>query len=446
MGLSTDPTTPPFESTSSLQTTIASQNQPLLNPLSRGLNLSPTFKDASPLLAAIHSKDQEMTWMVYSALKNAGQLGLLLPLHHSLLLRSIRILDKDRFTQVEAQTLTERFEHVWDGMREYHVQPDMNDYTARLEFYVNTRQYLKVDQTWKEIRQAAEASTGVSRSGGAWIQPTLYTYNLVIASCVPRKQISLALDTINRMRRAGIKPDNMSWDYILKIHCAMNNWSAVESTFRLAFDTTALALSTTHPSPDTETSPLKTTEAKAMTIPLGQKARSLHGGRAHGATNPLTKGDDKLTPSLENIHTLFSYYACTQDLDHLRSMFDSHVRLFGLVPTTKTYNEMIKFAFMARRSDDALELFWELESYGLEPSDTMFRRTLASMKRCWGDEEKVKALTENWDQVRARRVGMSSSSSPSLSSLPPGLRSESGRPEGKQGAVEEHGRMAEQAL
>ncbi|KAG0289518.1 hypothetical protein BGZ96_006948 [Linnemannia gamsii] len=447
------------------------------------LKTSPSYANAAPLLAAIQNKDQDTAWMVYSVLSRAGQLSSLLPIHHTLLLQSIRPRNPIRFTRREAATLAERFQQVWAGMLQCHIQPNMNDYTARLELFVGTRQYHLVDSTWTEMREKAVhatdavAAAGSNSGNGPLIQPTRHTYNLILQSCVPRKNIGLAMETINGMRRAGVKPDTMSWDFILQIHTAMKNWQAVEATFRTNFITTSMG------STASQHSQINFSE-ESMVIPLGQRARSLHGGALTPKSNKSTKvgHKEKLVPSLQNIHTLFSYYAYTQDLEDLRAMFDSHVRLFGIVPTTRTYNEMIKFAFLARRDGDAMDLFRELvqigqnlervksinngqlqenvessaesaqtatptaegqvcgpdfdtfkilinnefiasrnrwgraakwikimqEGYNLEPSDPMFRRTLAAMKRRRGVEAEIQALQENWDLVCARRSGLAS--------------------------------------
>ncbi|KAF9170281.1 hypothetical protein BGX21_005023 [Mortierella sp. AD011] len=365
----------------------------------------------------------------------------------------------------------------------------MNDYTARLELFVTTRQHQLVDSTWTEMREKAASSQG--DGAGPLIQPTLYTYNLILQSCVPRKNIGLAMETITLMRRAGIKPDNMSWDYVLQIHTALKNWKAVESTFQSVFQTASVGTPGNQQLQLSQSSPVSMT----MAVPLGQRVRTLHGGAIlpnNNNGNSSANNKEKLTPTLQNIHTLFCYYAYTQDLEELRNMFDSHVRLFGLVPTTRTYNEMIKFAFLARQDAEALDLFRELvrigrnlenlqaqqnkgdsnmdqgssdsspaldtqteshqdsetsqnlakmqvcgpdfntfqvlvnnefiasrnrwgrawkwikimqQEFGLEPSDGMFRRTLASMTRRGGSESEIQELTNNWDQVRARRDG-----------------------------------------
>ncbi|KAF8936086.1 hypothetical protein BGZ47_009657 [Haplosporangium gracile] len=330
------------------------------------LKTSSSYANAAPLLAAIQSKDQDTAWMVYSVLSRAGQLTCLLPIHHTLLLQSIRPENPIRYTRREAATLAERFEQVWAGMLQCHIQPNMNDYTARLELFVGTRQYHLVDSTWTEMREKAVygtdavAAAGSSSGNGPLIQPTLHTYNLILQSCVPRKNIGLAMETINGMRRAGVKPDTMSWDFVLQIHTAMKNWQAVETTFRTNFITTSMGATGSQHNQSSSFS------EESMVIPLGQRARSLHGGALTSKSNKSTKvgHKEKLIPSLQNIHTLFSYYAYTQDLEDLRAMFDSHVRLFGLVPTTRTYNEMIKFAFLARRDGDAMDLFRELVQIG----------------------------------------------------------------------------------
>ncbi|KAF9949480.1 hypothetical protein BGZ72_008761 [Mortierella alpina] len=327
------------------------------------LKISPAFANAAPLLAAIQSKDQDTAWMVYSVLSRAGQLSSLLPIHHSLLLRSIRPESLRRFTKVEVATLTERIEQVWAGMFQCQIQPDINDYSARLEFFVHTRQYPMVDMTWTQIRERATAATDAASvtATGPPIQPTLHMYKLVLQSCVPRKNIGLAMETITLMRRAGIKPDSKCWDYVLQIHTAMKNWAAVENTFRSAFITTAVSGS----AHSTQSSHGSNGSLKSsMIIPLGQRPTSLHGGPLTSSNTVRVGSKDKLVPTLENIHTLFSFYAYTQDLEDLRSMFDSHVRLFGLVPTTRTYNEMIKFAFLAQKDSDGMDLFRELVQIG----------------------------------------------------------------------------------
>ncbi|KAG0210492.1 hypothetical protein B0O80DRAFT_444945 [Mortierella sp. GBAus27b] len=458
------------------------------------LRTTPSFAHTAPLLSAIRNKDQEAMWTIYSSLSRSGQLSSLLPLHHSLILKSIRPEKLYRFLPVEIVRLTERFEQVWSGMSQCQIQPDMNDYTARLEFYNVTRQYQMVNLTWAEIRDKAATSAsnrGNKGTQGPLIQPTLYTYNLVLSSCVPRKDIALAMETIGLMRRAGIKPDAMSWDYVLQIHTANKDWRAVESTYRSTFVTTPFPSTT---GTGANTYPQKSGNSEWMTIPLGQRAKSLHGGaytpNHHQTNNRSSNNKEKLVPTLQNIHTLFSYYAYTRDLEDLRQMFDSHVRLFGLVPTTRSYNEMIKFAFLARRDGDALELFKELaligqnldmyqqqrtttdeqnqgvvgegsessgqssetaesqpslkqvcgpdfytfrtlinndlilsrnrwgrawkwlqimqDDYGLEPSDRLFSRTLAAMRRRNPDEASINALIENWDRVRAKRDGTGS--------------------------------------
>ncbi|KAF9352805.1 hypothetical protein BGX26_009434 [Mortierella sp. AD094] len=383
----------------------------------------------------------------------------------------------------------------------------MNDYTARLELFVATRQHQLVDLTWTEMREKAASSLadGVSTRAGPLIQPTLYTYNLILQSCVPRKNIGLAMETITLMRRVGIKPDNMSWDYVLQIHTALKNWKAVESTFQSVFHTASVSASGNQQLQHSQSSSASMT----MTVPLGQRVRTLHGGAIppnNNGGNISANNKEKLIPTLQNTHTLFSYYAYTQDLEDLRNMFDAHVRLFGLVPTTRTYNEMIKFAFLARQDAEGLDLFRELiqigqnldkvqaqqhkgdsnadqgsmdsspafdtqtelhqhsetsqalpkmqvcgpdfdtfkilinnefiasrnrwgrawkwitimqQEFGLEPSDGMFRRTLASMTRRGGSESDIQALKSNWDQVRARRDGRRvASHSPTLTPSP----------------------------
>ncbi|KAF9920477.1 hypothetical protein FBU30_009691 [Linnemannia zychae] len=415
------------------------------------LKTSSSYASAAPLLTAIQNKDRDTAFMVYSVLSRAGQLSSLLHSHHTLLLQSIRPKNPLRFTADEVNILKDRLEQVWNGMLQCNIQPDMNDYMARLEFFVATKQFHLVDSTWLEMRQK---SAGSNSSNGPLIQPTVHTYNLILKSCVPRKDIGLAISTINRMRKAGIKPDTMSWDYILQIHTAMKNWEAVESTFRANFVTASIGATGSQHSP----------------------GNFLNGGVSITKPHKTAKSNDKdkLIPSLQNIHTLFSYYAYTQDLDNLRAMFDTHVRLFGLVPTTKSYNEMIKFAFLTRRDSDAMDLFRELvqvgqnleriknsnnnqeqegiipstetfksspglygpdfhsfkalinneliasrnrwgrarkwiqvmqELYNIEPSDAMFRRTLLSMRRKHADTATIQALQENWDLVRARREG-----------------------------------------
>ncbi|KAF9420374.1 hypothetical protein BGZ94_009152 [Podila epigama] len=338
------------------------------------LKISPSYSNAAPLLAAIQNKDQDTAWMVYSALGRAGLLNTLLPLHHSILLKSIRPLMSHRYTRAESRVLVERFEQVWDGMLQCHIQPDITDHTARLELFSATRHYNKFDQAWAELLERANQS-GSNRVGGAplqfsvtGLQPTLYTYNLVLASCVPRKNIALAMETMTLMRRAGIKPDNMSWDYVLQIHTAMRNWPAVESTFQSAFVTL----------PIESNGPRKQNHA-TLSVPLGQRARTLHGGSLvnnnnsssnssnnnnNSSSNSQLADQQKLVPSVQNIQSLFSYIAYTQDMEELRTLFKSHMRLFGVMPSTRAYNEMIKTAFLARRDDEAHDLFRELVQIG----------------------------------------------------------------------------------
>ncbi|KAG9325791.1 hypothetical protein KVV02_005715 [Mortierella alpina] len=344
---------------------IASASATASHP--NALKISPAFANAAPLLAAIQNKDQDTAWMVYSVLSRAGQLPSLLPIHHSLLLRSIRPETLRRFTKVEVATLTERIEQVWAGMFQCQIQPDINDYSARLEFFVHTRQYQMVDVTWTQIRERATAAADIASvatagsTGQPPLQPTLHIYKLVLQSCVPRKNIGLAMETITLMRRSGIKPDSKCWDYVLQIHTAMKNWAAVEHTFRSAFITTAVSGSAhSHQPSNGSNGSLKS----SMIIPLGQRPTSLHGGSLPSNSTNRVGNKDKLVPTLENIHTLFSFYAYTQDLEDLRSMFDSHVRLFGLVPTTRTYNEMIKFAFLAQKDSEGMDLFRELVQIG----------------------------------------------------------------------------------
>ncbi|KAF9309446.1 hypothetical protein BG003_009763 [Podila horticola] len=510
---SSQPSSPPPQPSAPINTSPS-----LLESSSpHALRISSTYSNAAPLLAALQNKDQDTAWMVYSVLARAGLLHTLLPLHHSMLLKSIRPEKSYRFTRTQTATLTERFEQVWANMRQTHIQPDMNDHTARLEFFAATRQHHKFDQAWTELKEVANMSqagsgsnihgapslSSVSSSSSSLIlQPTIYTYNLVLSSCVPRENIGLAMETMTLMRRAGIKPDNMSWDYVLQIHTCMKNWPAVESTFRSAFVMSPQGSNGLMGNSGGN----NITHSSHLAIPLGQRARTLHGGASnlHSASRSSSAGhqgseQQKLIPSLQNIHTLFSYFAYTQDLEELRTMFDGHIRLFGLVPTTRTYNEMIKFAFLARRDGDALELFKELvqigqnlekvqnaagsavseepqmtggtseslsstsvsssatgsepspwktssqpqqvggpdfdtfkiminneliasrnrwgrawkwiqimqESYGLEPSDSMFRRTLNSMRRRRGDEATMHALQQNWERVRQQRDGNS---------------------------------------
>ncbi|KAF9183765.1 hypothetical protein BGZ51_003757, partial [Haplosporangium sp. Z 767] len=377
------------------------------------LKTSPSFANAAPLLAAIQNKDQDTAWMVYSVLSRADQLTSLLPMHHSLLLRSIRPVNPGRFTSIEVAKLTERFEQVWAGMLQCQIQPDMNDFTTRLEFFVATWQHKLVDKTWTQMREmsgsaAKNAPRTSSTPGNApLIQPTLYTYNLVLQSCVRGKDINLAMETMTLMRRAGIKPDNMSWDYILQIHTAMKNWAAVESTFRSAFITTGVTESA---HPQAPQSGQHGALRRSIVIPLGQRARSLHGG-ALAPHNRHGNNQDKLVPSIQNIHTLFSYYAYTQDLEEMRSMFDSHVRLFGLVPTTRTYNEMMKFAFLAGRDRDGLNLFKELVQIG---------QNVAKMQQSQGHGDRIvprddaNAGSGSDIQQQADLAGQASSSSPPI--------------------------------
>ncbi|KAG0049747.1 hypothetical protein BGZ83_005430 [Gryganskiella cystojenkinii] len=355
---------PPSSSSEQLDDSKARKRSHPSHSNNSSLRTSPSYDQAAPLLSAIQNKDQDTAWMIYSVQSRAGQLSSLLPIHHSLLLKSIRPTDPHRFTTQEIQKLTERFEQVWAGMLSCQIQPDMNNYTTRLEFFVATRQYTIVDQTWREI--SAEM-TGSRASSGAPLLPTLFTYNLILKSCVPRKNIDLAMATIHAMKRAGIHPDTSSWDYVLQVHTAMKNWSAVESTFRSAF----ITAQDTEASGSTNTLNLQRlyrqqgSTSELMAIPLGQKPRTLHGG-ALNSGNYVKDGSsgNKLYPSIQNIHTLFAYYAYTQDIDTLRSMFESHVRLLGVVPTTRTYNEMIKFAFLSRRDGDAVDLFKELVQIG----------------------------------------------------------------------------------
>jgi len=307
--------------------------------------------------------------MIYSVLSRAGQLSSLLPIHHSLLLKSIRPVDPKRFTTLEVQKLAKRFEQVWAGMLSCNIQPDMNNYTTRLEFFVATRQYAVVDQTWREM--SAELAGGRT-SGGPPLLPTLFTYNLILKSCVPRKNIDLASDVIQSMKRAGVQPDTTSWDYVLQVHTAMKNWPAIEAAFRSAFITTQDSDSGGQPGTLGLQKAYRQqgSTSELMAIPLGQKPRTLHGGTLNTspANSPRSSGTQnsgkKLYPSIQNIHTLFGYYAYTQDIDALRAMFESHVRLFGILPTTRTYNEMIKFAFLSRRDGDAIDLFKELVQIG----------------------------------------------------------------------------------
>ncbi|KAG0028875.1 hypothetical protein BGZ82_008215, partial [Podila clonocystis] len=316
-----------------------------------------------------------------------------------MLLKSIRPEKSYRFTRTQTATLTERLEQVWANMRQAHIQPDMNDHTARFEFFAATRQHHKFDQAWTELKEVANMgqagsgssihgalslSSASSSSSSLSLQPTIYTYNLVLSSCVPRENIGLAMETMTLMRRAGIKPDNMSWDYVLQIHTAMKNWPAVESTFRSAFITSPLG-----PTGQMGNNGGNSiTHTSHLAIPLGQRARTLHGGSSNlhiaprsSSAGPQGSEQQKLVPSLQNIHTLFSYFAYTQDLEELRTMFDGHMRLFGLVPTTRTYNEMIKFAFLARRDGDALELFKELVQIGQNLERRQYRVCAAAEDR-----------------------------------------------------------------
>ncbi|KAG0224370.1 hypothetical protein BGW42_005114 [Actinomortierella wolfii] len=314
----------------------------------RELLMAPSYKDVAELLNALKAKDQETAWMIYTVLDRAHLLHTLLPVHFSALLKAIRPANPKRFTKDDIAVLTQRFEKVWgdlcslaDGHR---TGPDMIDYTTRLEFFVKTRQYPQVDKTWQEIREIA-ARAGDPRH----FQPTLFTYNLVLQSCVPRRDLNLAMETMGQMRRSGIQPDSRSWDYILKIQTALSQWDGVEASYRTAFFTK---------------NNINTPQTQRMAISLGYRAASLHGGSFQD--QPLEKDAQPpaLSPTLENVHTLFSYYAHTQDLDQLQAMFDVHVRLFGMVPTTKTYNELIKNALIAGREDYSIELFRELVKVG----------------------------------------------------------------------------------
>ncbi|GJJ78495.1 hypothetical protein EMPS_10854 [Entomortierella parvispora] len=398
---------------------LHSQTRPIpINP--KAMRTSPSYDQAAPLLSAIQSKDQDTAWMIYSVLSRAGQLSSLLPIHHSLLLKSIRPADPKRFTTLEVQKLTKRFEQVWAGMLSCNIQPDMNNYTTRLEFFVATRQYATVDQTWREM--SAEMAGGRA-SGGPPLLPTLFTYNLILKSCVPRKNIDLASDVIQSMKRAGVQPDTTSWDYVLQVHTAMKNWSAIEAAFRSAFVTTQDSDTTGQPSALSLQKAYRQqgSTSELMAIPLGQKPRTLHGGTlntnpANSSRNKSTqKSVTKLYPSIQNIHTLFGYYAYTQDIDALRAMFESHVRLFGVVPTTRTYNEMIKFAFLSRRDGDAIDLFKELVQIGQnldkiqEISDTSSSssmtnpvKTLGSKAPCFGPDFNTFQIMVNSELMGAR--------------------------------------------
>ncbi|KAF9165396.1 hypothetical protein DFQ26_000202 [Actinomortierella ambigua] len=321
---------------------------PHLRPPSRELLTVPSYNDVAELLNAIKAKDQETAWMIYSVLDRAQLLHSLQPIHFSALLKTIRPANPKRFTQDDIAVLTQRFEKVWDDLRsraEGHSSgPDMLDYTARLEFFVKTRQYPQVDKTWQEIREIA------SRPGDLrHFHPTLFTYNLILQSCGPRRDLNLAMETMAQMRRAGIHPDNRSWNFLLKVQSAVSHWEGVEASYRTAFFTKGtINPPTTH----------------RMAISLGYRAESLHGGSFQD--QPLAKDAQPpaLSPTLENVHTLFSYYAYTQDLDQLQAMVDVHVRLFGFVPTTRTYNELIKNALVAGRDDYSIELFRELVKVG----------------------------------------------------------------------------------
>ncbi|KAG0347516.1 hypothetical protein BG004_007593 [Podila humilis] len=552
-----------------------STSDSLSSPLHpNALKISPTYANAAPLLQAIENKDPDTVWMVYSVLVRANLLHTLLPLHHSMLLKSFRPQNRHRFTMAESRVLVDRFDQVWDNMiHQAHIQPDINDHTARFELLAATRQYAKFDQAWLEFKEAAGLNStivdgGRSRNGihndpvasssssssllmaSSVLQPTVYTFNLVLSSCVRRRNIVMAMETIRLMRKVGIKPDNMSWDYVLQIHTRCKNWPAVEALFRKVFvtDMTNIRLRNNNNSNTANNNSMNQSNDKhhlVLTVPLGQKAQSLHGGifqestttttasaTATASTGSITKDkQQKLVPSLQNIHTLFSYFAYTQDLEELRRMFDRYIHLFQLLPTTRSYNEMMKFAFLARRDDDALELFKELvqigqnlkivqeqklqqeqeqqqqqqqqeqeheimvgsstsslsssessmssssapagsgattttsssssssssspsrtkeqeeqqqshyqvvgggpdfntfqilinnelidsrnrwgrawkwmqlmqDGYGLEPSDTMFRRTLSSMKRRGPNQEKIQALERNWEEIKQRR-------------------------------------------
>ncbi|KAF9977135.1 hypothetical protein BGZ73_006902 [Actinomortierella ambigua] len=315
---------------------------------SRDLLTVPSYKDIAELLNAIKTKDQETAWMIYTVLDRARLLHSLQPVHFSALLKTIRPANPKRFTTDDIAVLTQRFEKVWGDLRSlaegHRTGPDMIDYTTRLEFYVKTRQYPQVDKTWQEIREIA------SRPGDPRLfQPTLFTYNLILQSCVPRRDLNLAMETMAQMRRAGVHPDNRSWNFFLKVQSALSHWDGVEASYRTAFFTK-----------DNMNPPV----TQRMAITLGYRAASLHGGSFQ--EQPLDKDAQPpmLSPTLENVHTLFSYYAYTQDLDQLQAMFDVHVRLFGLVPTTKTYNELIKNALVANREDYSIELFRELIKVG----------------------------------------------------------------------------------
>ncbi|KAI1314870.1 hypothetical protein EDD11_001592 [Mortierella claussenii] len=379
-------TTTPKSSPTDTRKVVKELDSRFLPSHNNALKTSSSYATAAPLLIALQNKDQDLAWLAYTNLRRTGQLSKLLPIHHTLLLRSIRPENAVRFTEDEIVMLIERFDQIWTGMLQCRIHPDLNDYTARLELSVATRRFQMVDLTWAEIKEKAgltDGGVGRSRAIGTGIngragsrvptiQPHVYTYNLILHSCVPRKDIGLALETITLMRRAGVKPDNMSWDYVLQVQTALKDWQAVENLYRSVF--------LTAPEGGLEGNELLLQQLQQqiqrklqkhsvlMTLPLGQRARTLHGGDRSLSISSSRTGSrmdrDKLIPSIENVHTLFSYYAHTRDLDDLRNMFDSHVRLFGLVPTTRTYNEMMKFAFLTDQEEDGWELFKELVQIG----------------------------------------------------------------------------------
>ncbi|CAG8517425.1 8591_t:CDS:1 [Paraglomus occultum] len=314
-------------------------------------------KRVLPLLQAILNEDIEAVWYLYKRLDGEDKLKLLLPEHHSLVLRSINV--KNRLIDEELKTkYTKRLIYVVGRMKAYGYNPDVRDYTHLLYVFGSIKKYRECDKIWNRMRESG-------------IKPGIYAYNCYLYSCLGRNTgcLELASDIWRNLQKDGINPNAVTYAVMIRIYGYLKLPDGARQIFDSTFD-----ISEEH-------------KNASKFTPTAYSFNSLL--YAYGQSGELDKMKNtyelmvkvKVMPDFNTFDELIRWSCEFKDLEGAKEYNVIMQEQYGFQPNITIFNYFIKLAINTGRTTFAIELFKEMkEKYNLFPIAKMVQKLHAKMR------------------------------------------------------------------
>ncbi|CAG8567393.1 8547_t:CDS:1 [Paraglomus brasilianum] len=314
-------------------------------------------KRVLPLLQAILNEDIEAVWYLYNQLDGEDKLKLLLPEHHSLVLRSINV--KNQLIDEELKTkYTKRLIYVIGRMKAYGYNPDVRDYTHLLHVFGSIKKYRECDKIWARMWESG-------------LKPGIYAYNCYLYSCLGRHRgcLALASDIWRNLQNDGLNPNAVTYAVMIRIYGDLKMPDGARQIFDSAFD-----ISEEHK----DASKFTPTEYSFNSL-LYAYGRSGELDRMKSAYELMVKVG--VMPDFNTFGELIRWSCEFKDLEGVRAYIAIMQEQYGFQPNITIFNHFIKLAIGTGRTTLAIELFREMkEKYNLFPIAKMVRKLHAKMR------------------------------------------------------------------